>query len=670
MREFLPLLVTLISMAFSGVATATLNIINTEQSPILLSGFNPNLTAQGYARVCNAVIESAKLQFNTLENDTSTATLNSVFGQFDNITLTLQTMQHSWYLKAVHPHKSIRNVATNCSIKYSKLVSDFSRSTKYFARVAAIDTSSLDKVEKYMVKSTLENFRHMGADKDEKTRNKIKALRKEIEQIGNQFLKNIKQDTRYVNTTIEGLRGLPQDYIDSKKASGDVQGNIILSTDTADLMPVMKYAENDQLRHALYLASRSRGYPKNAGILKYLIEKRHELAQLLNYKNWAEMSMKTKMIASPENGHTFLANVAAALREPVKKEKSEQLARLQQIDPSAQQVNVWQADYINNLMLQEDYALDSKEVREYFSYPKVRDGIFKLTEDLFGVQIRPWETEVWHGEVETFEIIENGKILGRFYMDNHPRLNKYKHSAHWTIRTGLKDRQIPISALAHNVPNGLMEHGELEIFLHSFGHLLHNMFSGSHAWFAIAGMSMERDFVEVPGHMLAKWSWDYDTLKSFAINRQGEVIPKSLFDKMLKKRNFGQAITMATQIYYAKLSLNYYSRDPNQFELMAVLKEISAAYNPYPFVEGTAFFANFSDLNGASSDYYIDQWSLAVASDIFSRFKAQGMRNTLVSKAYRDKVFGGGASRSASDLVKDFLGQEFTPDAYIESLKH
>ena len=604
-----------------------------------------------------------------MENDTSAATLESVYGQYDKIAFTAQQVQQSWYLKAIHPDEALRKAATDCTVKYSDLYAEFSMSNKFYQRVAAIDTSKLGEVERNMVLNSLEDFKLAGVDKDEATRKKIRALRKEIGEIGNLFSKNINEDTRYVDATLDQLKGLPEDYIEAKKAAAAGSETFKISTDYPDLNPVLKYAENDDLRFRLRHASRARGYPKNEKVLKKLIEKRHQLATLLGYKNWASMSMKRKMIANPDNAQDFLAKIGAALKAPVAVEKKTQLERLQKITPSAKEVNAWQSSYINNLLVKEEYALDSKEVREYFNYTNVRDGIFKLTEDLFGVTIRPWKTALWHEDVESYEVLENGKLLGRFYMDNHPRQNKYKHAAHWTIRTGIKDKQIPLSGLAQNFPKGLMEHGQVETFLHEFGHLLHNMFSGQHKWTAIAGMSMERDFVEAPSQMLEEWIWDYDTLKSFAVNSEGQVIPKSLVDKMVRARDFGKAVGTALQIYYANLSLNYYSRDPSSFELMPLLKEISDTYNPYPFVEGTAFFANFGHLYGYSSDYYTYQWSLAIATDMFSRFEEEGLRNKQTAKDYRNMILGAGGSKPAAQFVKDFLGREFSPDAYINSLK-
>ena len=674
MKKILPLTLTLSALTIAGFASVgklqASQSSSSKAHSVITSDFNPNINAEDYAKLCDSLIETAKAKFASLESDTSKATLSSVFGQFDEISFGMQGVRQSWYIKAVHPDESVREAATDCTVKYSDLYSGFSMSKKYYQRVAAIDTSSLSEVEKFMVENALEDFKLAGVDKDEATRKKIRALRKEIGEIGNLFSKNINEDTRYVETDVEGLYGLPDDYIDAKKKAVDDKGVIKISTNYPDLGPVMKYADNDDLRKRLRVASRSRGYPQNDPVLKNLIEKRHELATLLGYENWAAMSMKRKMIATPQNAQNFLAKIGAALKEPVKAEKKAKLKRLQKINPAAQKVSSWQASYINNLMVQEEYALDSKEVREYFSYPKVRDGIFKLTQDLFGVQIKPWKAKVWHEDVESYEVRENGKLLGRFYMDNHPRDNKYKHAAHWTLRTGIKDKQIPMSGLAQNFPKGLMEHGQVETFLHEFGHLLHNMFSGNHEWLAIAGMSMERDFVEAPSQMLEEWIWDYDTIKSFAVNSEGKVIPKSLVDKMVRARDFGKAIATATQIYYANLSLNYYSQDPKDFELMPTLRKISDTYNPYPFVEGTAFYANFGHLNGYSSDYYTYQWSLAIATDLFSRFQEKGMRNTDVSREYRNKILGAGGSKPAAMFVEEFLGRKLSPDAYINSLKH
>lgn len=634
---------------------------------MLTSGIDPSLSGEQITKLCDDIMANAEASFKELESATGKANLKSVIGAFDSIVDDMMPIRHVWHMRSVHPDKDVRDAANACSEKQSDFFTQTGLSKGYYQRIAAIDTSKLSTTEKYMIENALSDFRRAGVDKDEETGKKLRSLQQEITEIGNEFNKNIRSDVRHVETTLEHLDGLPQDYIDSHPA--DENGFIKISTDYPDLFPVMTYSNSDSLRKELRVAARSRGYPQNAELLKKLITKRHELANLLGFPNHAAQSMDDKMIGTPDKAQDFLTRVGEALKEPVKKELDVLLKRLQKIDPDAKAVQVWQAGYLQNLIRQEDYALDSKEVREYFQYHNVRDGIFGLTEDLFGVEIRKWDTPTWHEEVETYEILENGKLLGRFYMDNHPRADKYKHAAHWTLRPGVKGHQIPLSGLAQNFPKGLMEHGQVETFLHEFGHLVHNMFSGTQDWYAITGMSMERDFVEAPSQMLEEWIWDYDTLKTFAKNEKGETIPKELVAKMNRARDFGLATGTATQIFYANLSLNFYNRDPESFELEPMMLELQDKFAPYPYVEGTHFYANFGHLNGYSSNYYTYQWSLAIATDMFSRFEKEGMRNKKVADAYRRMVLGAAGSKSAADFVADFLGRELNPDAYIKKLQ-
>jgi len=639
-----------------------------EKSTMITSGVNANITAEQITLDCQTALTTAKAAFKSIENDKSVATLSSVISAQDKMLNDLLSMQYVYHFKAVHPDASVRETAQTCGQDISDFFSTMSLSSGFYQRVAAIDLSKADKTEQHMIAAMLRDFKKSGVDKDQATREKVRSLKQEISKIGNEFDNNIRQDVKYVETTVADLAGLPEDYIAAH--APDENGVIKISTDYPDAQPIMKYAQNDDLRYRLRVASRSRGYPKNEVILKNLLKKRHELAQLLGYKNHAQYVMDERMIGDPETAQSFLARVGSALKAPTKQEQAELLKRLQKIEPNADKVQVWQAGYLSNMIKQEDYALDAKEVREYFQYDNVRDGIFTLTEDLFGVQIRPWKTSTWHDEVESYEVLENGQLIGRFYMDNHPRTDKYKHAAHWTLRTGIKDKQIPLSGLACNFPDGLMEHGQVETFLHEFGHLIHNMFSGTQKWLNVAGMSMERDFVEAPSQMLEEWVWDYETLKTFAKNKQGETIPASLVEKMNRARSFGESIATSTQIFYANLSLNFYNKDPDSFELLPLTKELQKQYAPYDFVEGTSFYTNFGHLNGYSANYYTYQWSLAISTDMFSKFKQAGMRNKDVANAYRNQILGSAGSRSANEMLEEFLGRKFTPDAYIEKLKN
>ena len=631
-----------------------------------VDGWNFMMPARELTALCNATLEQGRAAFAAIESDSRPATLQNVYGAYDAMNIELQAIQHVWYMKSVHPDQQVQEAAEHCINDYTDFATSHNLSPKFYARVAAIDLQGSSPAERLMVERRLRDFRQAGVDRDQATRERVRELISQITELGTQYERNIRVDKRYVAANGAQLAGLPQDFLDAHPA--DAQGVIRISTDYPDYFPVMQYSADDDLRRRLFITAKNIATPDNGDTLKALIATRHELAALLGYDSYAALAMDGLMIGSPQAAQAFLAEVDAAVKAPAGRDMAILLARLRQIEPQAGAVQPWQASYLSNLVRQEDYALDAQEVREYFYFDKVQAGIFGLTEELFGVEIVPWRTGTWHQDVTAWEVREQGKAIGRFYLDMHPRENKYKHAAHWTLRTGLRARQLPLSGLATNFPRGLMEHTQVETFLHEFGHLLHNMFSGTQDWLDISGMSMERDFVEAPSQMLEEWVWDYGTLSSFASNSEGQVIPRELVTKMNRARHFGEAAGTAGQIFYANLSLNYYNRNPESFQLLPLLVTLQAQYSPFPYVEGTHFYNNFGHLNGYSSNYYIYQWSRSISTDLFSEFRTRGLRNSATARAYREKVLAPAGSKPARELVADFLGRPFSTAAYTAYL--
>ncbi|MDA8752653.1 Zn-dependent oligopeptidase, partial [Halieaceae bacterium] len=529
-------------------------------------GWNFKLPGEELKALCDTTLEQARASFTAIENDTGPITLATVYGPYDRMILDLQAIRHVWYMSAVHPDPAVRDAAEACVEDYTDFDAGISLSRKFYERVAGIRLEDLAPAERRMVENQLRIFRESGVDRDQATRDRVRQLQRDITELGNTFDRTILEDTRYVDTTAEALAGLPEDFLAARPA--DNKGVIRISTDYPDYFPVMKYAENDELRRQLFIATNTIGSPDNSATLKNLLAKRHELARLLGYDSYAALAMDGLMIGNPDNARAFLTEVGMAAQEPAARDLAVLLERLRTIDPSADQVQPWQGSYLADLVRQEQYALDAQQVRKYFHFSKVKRGMFQLTEDLFGVDIVPWETETWHESVTAWEMRRDGQAIGRFYLDLHPREDKYKHAAHWTLRTGLKDRQLPLSGLATNFPDGLMEHSQVETFLHEFGHLLHNMFSGTQRWMDISGMAMERDFVEAPSQMLEEWIWNYDSLARFASNDKGEIIPRELVAKMNRARHFGIAMGTAQQIFYANTSLRFHDGDPAELELL------------------------------------------------------------------------------------------------------
>lgn len=630
--------------------------------------------AAAYIKQCQADYEQITRQLDELSNPELTYVTGPLLTSINAIDVLLDKQMNLASLYAnVHPNAAIRENAEICEQKFVTLISEISLSRPLYDRLVAVDTKPLDSLDRRYVEHMLQDFKRSGVDKDEATREKIKKLNEEINQIGQTFDKNIRQGTRQlVLDSVEDLAGLPQDYIDNHKPSA--LGKIVLTTAYPDYVPFMQYAKNDALRKQFYIIFRQQAYPENKAVLHQLIAKRHELAQLLGYKNFSQLVTEDKMIKSPENAQSFIDRVSSLATPRAEAEYQQLLARMKQIDPKATRVEDWQKMYVEDLVKKEQYQVNAQEVRQYFHYDNVRQGIFDLMQAMFGIAIKPWETNVWHESVKAYEIWDGDKVIGRFYLDMHPREGKYKHAAEFPIVNGISDMQLPVAALVCNFPggdgsSGLMEHADVETFLHEFGHLMHNIFAGNNQrWMYFSGIKTEWDFVEAPSQMLEEWVWDAETLSTFARNDKGEVIPPELVKKMVAARDFGRAMWTKHQLFYAALSLGVYNGDPATLELDKAMADIQSKYSPFGYVDDTYFYASFGHLNGYSSIYYTYMWSLVIAADMHSEFMKKGLRNAELSQHYRKTVLEPGGTKDAADLVKDFLGRPYSFDAFAQDL--
>ncbi len=364
----------------------------------------------------------------------------------------------------------------------------------------------------------------------------------------------------------------------------------------------------------------------------------------------------------------FLEDVNVAAKPGADKDYAELLAFAKTVDPSITQLEGWDNAYMQNLLRKQKYAVDAEVVRQYFTYDKVRQGIFTLIGDLFGADIRPWNTPVWDKGVTAWELYDQGTLVGRFYLDMHPRKGKYNHAAQFPIRTGVTGFQVPVGALICNFPaTGPMDHGDVTTFLHEFGHLIHSLYSGRQTYSTQSMGNLQWDFIEAPSQLLEEWTWDYDTLKGFAANAKGEPIPQDLVRKMNIARHFGEAGQWKGQLAYAAVSLNYYNRAPD-FDLKSTWDSQIARYSLFPNVPGTHPYASFGHLDGYSAIYYTYVWSKAIALDLFTKFKAGGMRDRATAMRYRTLVLEPGGSRDANGLIEDFLGRPLSLEAFKADL--
>jgi thimet oligopeptidase len=574
-------------------------------------------------------------------------------------------------IENVHPDAELRAAAEQVTQETAALATELSLNRPVYDALCAIDLTGADPATRHYVEKTLREFRLSGVDRDEPTRRRIQALNEELVAISQEFSRNIRGDQRSVKASgVAELAGLPADYIARHPAGPD--GTITLGIDYPDSTPVFLYAASDDLRHRMYMEYNNRAFPANVTVLERMIAKRHELATLLGFDHWADSVTANKMVRNAAAAGAFIDRIVEASAAPAAADYQILLRRKRADDPEATGLKAWEANYYAEQVRKSDYDLDARELRPYFPFPRVVQGVLDLSARLFGVEFRrDPSAAVWHPSVECWEMIEDGRLAGRFYLDMHPRADKYSHAAQFDIRTGVAGRQIPEAALICNFPGGspddpgLMEHGDVRTLLHEFGHLLHNLFAGRQRWLGIGGLRPEADFIEVPSQLYEEWCWDPAVLASFARHVEtGDAIPADLVRRLKRANDFGKGLAMRRQMVFAHLALSAFDRAPAAVDLDAMYRDYTARYVPFPYVEGTHFPCAFGHLDGYSALYYSYMWSLVIAKDFFAAFDPANLMDPGVARRYREAVLEPGGSRPADQLVRGFLGREFSFDAY------
>ena len=658
------ILLLMIFMTLSQIA----NAVPVDDKPFWTNG----LPASEFVSIQESRLKQAQAAIDRMLAASGKRTIENTLVPLDEAYTYLDSAsQQSGLMQEVHPDKAFREAAENISQKIAAFSTDLSLNRAVYDALVAMDISKADAETKFYVEKTLRQFRLAGVDKDEATRKKIKALNDELVLIGQEFARNIREDKdKVIVNNVAELDGLPQDFIDAHKPGPD--GKITLTIDYPDSIPVLNYAKNGDLRKRMYFAYNNRAYPQNMAVLDKMAAKRYELANLLGFKTWADYITADKMIKTAANASDFITKIVAASTERAKREYQELLARKRKDDPKATQIDRWDSSYYSELVKRENYSFDGQKVRPYFPYQKVKQGVLDTSARLFSVSFKQVKNApVWDPLVECWEIFEGGKLIGRFYLDMHPREGKYNHAAEFNVRNGVSGKQIPEATLVCNLPGadandpGLMEYDDVVTFFHEFGHLIHTLFAGHRKWIGTSGIQTEWDFVEAPSQMLEEWTRDAKTLQTFARHyKTNEPIPADLVAQMNRANEFGKGLHVGAQMVYARLSLSVYDRPPAEVNTDALVKKIYTEYSPIPFVDGTHMQTAFGHLDGYSAIYYTYMWSLVMAKDMFSRFDRNNLLDPVPAMLYRKTVLEPGGSKPAAELLEDFLGRKPSFDAY------
>lgn len=641
---------------------ATLLSAQTAAQPPLWSA-KPDVTA--FESIENAHLAAAQKAIDALTAVNGSRTIENTVTPFDDATRELNSAQYfSSLMEQVHPDQSFRDRASAMTRKISDAARALSLNQAVFKALAALKLDAADPATRYYVQRQLLEFRLAGVNRDDATRAKLRQLNDQLTEEQSAFDRNISDGQKAVEVDSPSeLDGLPQDYIGRHKPGAD--GKISISTNYPDALPALKFAKNDAFRQRLFVAFDTRAYPKNVDVLKRMMQTRYQIATTLGYTSWADYNAADKMIGRGAKIGEFIQQIQNAAQPLIEREFAMLLNEKRKVRPGANLIADYEQSYFSEQVRRSQFDFDSQSARPYLAYARVKQGVLDTASKLFQVTFRQEQgVPAWDPAVETWDVLDGGKMIGRIYLDMHPRPGKYSHAEMAPVRDGVRGKQLPEAILVCNFPHpaagdpALMEYDDVVTFFHEFGHLMHWVLGGQQPWAGISGISMESDFVEAPSQMLEEWMHSPQVLATFARHYQtNEPIPVGMVARMNRASAYGRAMWSGVQNSYTAISYNVYKGKPDTIDPDKVDEEAQRRYTPFTHTPGTHIFASFGHLGGYSSAYYTYLWDKVIAEDFFQQFDRSNLLAGPAPMRYRRAVLEPGGSVSANDLVKNFLGR-------------
>lgn len=563
----------------------------------------------------------------------------------------------------VHPDAAFRAHAQEWEGLIAERLAALRGDRGLYEALATVDLSAADPGLRYIVGRDLDEYRRNGIDRSADVRERVADLRARITALGTQYGNNIYNASDTLQLSREAFEGMPEDWLAAY--SPDADGLLTVELTAATTLPILVFAERQSTRQAAFRAQNSAGNPENLPVIDSIRSLRHELATELGYPSWAAYAAEPMMAGSSERIRQFLDEVDAALSGAVRREIAELLARRRIEEPDADSIDVPSLLYWQNKVKQEAYAFDEQVMREYLPYDRVRDGILATFERMFELDFRPAPgIPVWSPDVEPYEVWEDGKLIGRFYLDMHPREGKFGDFAAFEIRLG--GGALPEMALLCSFPGGregdpgLLQPMAMTTFFHEFGHLVHFLLYGQSP---IVG-DIELDFIEAPSQLLEEWARDPDVLRSFARHYEtGEPIPEELVAAYRRAEAYGRASLFSPTLSLSTLSLELHEAPPAD-DPTAAVEARAIARIPFEMPDGFRMSTSFPHLNPYSSNYYTYLWSAVIARDLLTEFDRADLLDPTVGRRYRDLILAPMGTAPTSDLIERFLGRPFNADAW------
>ncbi len=633
------------------------------------------LSADPVAEDCERHLEAARQIRDELVATTGSRTLENTLEPLNKMYIHLSRLTGPAEVFAnFSTDPKVREAADKCMQQTMGFIAKLKLDRPVYDALAAVDPSGFDQPTARFLQHELRDYRRAGVDKDDATRQKLQELNAEIVKTSLAFERNIRESKRHVELGKKALKGLPEDFI--AKHPPNKKGKVKITMAYPDFRPMVRYAESEAARKAVMLKFLSRAYPENDASLRKLLALRHEYANLLGSSHWADYNAGDKMARDEKTIAAFIEELAQAIRPKMMAELADLLKIKKKANRKAKKIRMWDNSFYVGKVQKERFKVDAQQVRQYFEYSRVIAGVLEISAALYGVTFEKDEkATVWHPSVEVYNMLENGRVIAKLYLDMHPREGKFSHAGVFNLYPGITGIQLPSALIGANFPApspdapALLEHANVVTLFHEFGHLLHALFAGRHQWVPQSGISCEWDFVETPSMLYQEWAWDYSVLKTFARHHQtDEVIPEELVAKMAEADRFGKAVFYMRQLFLTALSLQLHNQPAEPIDFIELTEQLHQKYSPFPFEKGAYLHANFVHLKGYSSAYYTYLWSGVIAKDLFSRFQQAGLMDRAVAREFRNAVLDQGGAMDAAEMVKRFLGREYQFDAFKKSL--
>ena len=602
------------------------------------------------------------------------------------------------HMNSVVNTEEIRKAHDNCLPKLSAYSTEMSQNQKLYDAYNNINKSkdydNLSNAEKKIIENALLKFKLSGVALDSDEKKKFKEIKTKLTSLKSKYEQNVLDATQSFRIHIDQkteLAGLPGFVLAMAEQAARQEGlkGWVFTLDAPSFISVMTYSDKRKFREEMYQAYTTRASNKgpNAGefdntqVMEDILSARKELAEILGFANYAEVSIADKMAETTDDVSSFLNNLVKKSKPQAKKEY-DSLKQFAQETCNIKKLEAWDIMYVSEKLKQKEYGISQEELKPYFPADKVIAGLFEIVKRLYGITISELQDiDVWHKDVKFYEIKdEKGEVRGRFYLDLYTRNNKrggaWMDECIGRMKCG-DEVQVPVAYLTCNLtpPVGenpaLLNHDEVTTLFHEFGHGLQHMLTKIDLLFVSGISGVEWDAVELPSQFMENWCWEKEGLELISSHyKSGEALPESLYKKLLKAKNFQSAMMMVRQIEFAlfdfRLHMEYGTDlfDGIQQLLDEVRQQVAVVIPP----EFNQFQHGFSHIfaGGYAAGYYSYKWAEVLSADAYAKFEETGIFNPDTGKEFLHSILETGGSEKAMDLFKRFRGREPEIDALLK----